>query len=183
VQAIDDVGFEVAAVRYSGCLVQWRGAKTTTLECILGLTDRIRPDRDLRYPTAAPTCARHGKNGAVLQATGLQDKITPREALDLFAAFYTAPLETGVVAWRFGLVEKADAAFDTLSAPEAAPALALALWASRKCCCWTNRPPTRPQMRRDVQDHILALKRQRPRIILATHDMNEAETLVATALP
>jgi len=48
--------------------------------------------------TRAPTCARaRAKMGAVLQATGLQDKITPREALDLSLLLYRT-LEDGGVA-------------------------------------------------------------------------------------
>jgi ABC-2 type transport system ATP-binding protein len=65
-------------------------------------------------PRTDPRAARE-KTGAVLQATDLQDKITPREALDLFAAFYARPLKTDDLLNRFGLVEKAQAAFDTLS--------------------------------------------------------------------
>ena len=34
-----------------------------------------------------------------------------------------------------------------------------------------------PQMRRDVQDHILAMKNEGRAVLLATHDMDEAERL------
>src|SRR6266702_2646081 len=110
VRVADDISFDVAAGEIFGLLGPNGAGKTTVLECILGLT---RPDRgkieicgiDAR---AAPRRARE-KIGAVLQATGLQDKITPREALDLFASFYRAPLASAALLQRFGLVEKANA--------------------------------------------------------------------------
>src|SRR5882757_3920057 len=88
VQAIDGVGFAVAAGEIFGLLGPNGAGKTTTLECILGLT---RPDAGsveicgvdmLRSPREG-----REKIGAVLQTTGLQDKITARETLGLFAAF------------------------------------------------------------------------------------------------
>jgi ABC-2 type transport system ATP-binding protein len=180
VQAIDAVGFEVAAGEIFGLLGPNGAGKTTALECILGLT---RPDQgeiticgiDVRNNLRA---ARE-KMGAVLQATGLQDKITPREALDLFAAFYAAPLKTDDLLRRFGLVEKGDAAYDTLSGGQKQRlALALAFVGDPQVLL-LDEPTTGldPQMRREVQDHIKALKDSGRAIILATHDMNEAERL------
>ena len=88
VQAVDGISFEVAAGEVFGLLGPNGAGKTTTLECILGL---VRPDAgrieicgiDARDD---PRGAR-AKIGAVLQATGLPDKITPREALDRVRRF------------------------------------------------------------------------------------------------
>src|ERR1044071_458254 len=116
VQAVNGISFDVVAGEIFGLLGPNGAGKTTTFECILGL---IAPNdgrieicgidarTDLRSARA--------KTGAVLQATGLQDKITPREALNLFAAFHAAPLKTDDLLARFGLAEKANAAFETLS--------------------------------------------------------------------
>src|SRR5438445_11588298 len=98
VQAVSDINFEIAAGEIFGLLGPNGAGKTTTLECILGLT---RPDNGRVEicgidTSQAPRRARE-RVGAVLQATGLQDKITPREALDLFAAFYPAPMTGGVL--------------------------------------------------------------------------------------
>jgi ABC-2 type transport system ATP-binding protein len=115
----------------------------------------------------------------VLQATGLQDKITPREALDLFAAFHAAPLKTDVLLARFGLAEKAHAAFETLSGGQKQRlALALAFVGDPQVLLLDE--PTAgldPQMRREVQDHIRAMKDNGRAVLLATHDMEEAERL------
>jgi ABC-2 type transport system ATP-binding protein len=180
VQAVTDVSFEIAAGEIFGLLGPNGAGKTTSLESILGL---VTPDQgqieicgvnartDLR--------AARAKTGAVLQATGLQDKITPREALDLFAAFYAAPLRTDDLLARFGLREKSDAAFDSLSGGQRQRlALALAFVGDPQVLL-LDEPTTGldPQMRREVQDQIQAVKDSGRAILLATHDMNEAERL------
>ena len=180
VPAVKDVSFEVAAGEIFGLLGPNGAGKTTTLECILGLTvpDEGRIEVGGIDARADPRAVR-AKTGAVLQATGLQDKITPREALDLFAAFHTAPLKTEDLLARFGLMEKADAAFETLSGGQKQRlALALAFVGDPQVLV-LDEPTTGldPQMRRDVQDHIQAMKDNGRAILLATHDMEEAVRL------
>jgi ABC-2 type transport system ATP-binding protein len=180
VQAVDGISFEIAAGEVFGLLGPNGAGKTTTLESILGL---IVPDEGrieiCGIDARADLRAARDKTGAVLQATGLQDKITPREALSLFAAFYPAPLETDGLLTRFGLVEKADAAFDTLSGGQKQRlALALAFVGNPQVLV-LDEPTTGldPQMRREVQDHIRAMKDSGRAILLATHDMEEAARL------
>jgi ABC-2 type transport system ATP-binding protein len=180
VLAVDSISFEIRAGEIFGLLGPNGAGKTTTLECILGL---IAPD-DGRIEIAgtdarADARAARAKIGAVLQACGLQDKITPREALDLFAAFYPRSLKTGDLLSRFGLVEKADALFETLSGGQKQRlALALAFVGNPQVLV-LDEPTTGldPQMRRDVQDHIRAMKDSGRAILLATHDMEEATRL------
>ena len=180
VTAADGISFDVAAGEVFGLLGPNGAGKTTTLECILGLG---RPDagriaicgQDAR---ANPRDA-SAKIGAVLQATGLQDKITPREALNLFRSFYPHPLATDDLIARFGLREKQDAAYDTLSGGQK-QRLALALAFVGDPQVFVLDEPTAgldPQMRREVQDHIRAMKDAGRAVLLATHDMDEAERL------
>ncbi len=180
VQAIEDVSFEVQAGEIFGLLGPNGAGKTTTLECLLGL---MRPDQgrveicgiDSR---TAPRRARE-KSGAVLQAAGLPDKITPREALDLFAAFYPASIASTVLLERFGLTEKADAAFESLSGGQKQRlALALAFVGDPQVLV-LDEPTTGldPQIRREVQDHIGGLKAGGRAVLLSTHDMAEAARL------
>lgn len=180
VQAVDRITFDVAAGEVFGLLGPNGAGKTTALESILGL---IVPDEGwieiCGIDARADLRAARAKTGAVLQATGLQDKITPREALDLFAAFYPAPLKTNDLLTRFGLVEKADAAFDTLSGGQKQRlALALAFVGNPQVLV-LDEPTTGldPQMRREVQDHIQTMKDDGRAILLATHDMEEAARL------
>jgi ABC-2 type transport system ATP-binding protein len=180
VQAVSGIGFEVAAGEIFGLLGPNGAGKTTTLESILGL---VAPDQGriviAGIDTSTDPRAARAITGAVLQATGLQDKITPREALNLFAAFYPAPLGTDDLLARFGLAEKAQARFETLSGGQKQRlALALAFVGDPQVLLLDE--PTSgldPQMRREVQDHILALKDAGRAILLATHDMEEAARL------
>jgi ABC-2 type transport system ATP-binding protein len=180
VEAVSGVRFDVAAGEIFGLLGPNGAGKTTTLESILGL---IAPDQGVIEiggidARAHPRAAR-ALTGAVLQATGLQDKITPREALNLFAAFYSAPLATDVLLARFGLAKKAGARFETLSGGQKQRlALALAFVGDPQVLV-LDEPTTGldPQMRREVQDHILALRDSGRAILLATHDMDEAARL------
>lgn len=180
VQAASGVSFEIAAGEVFGLLGPNGAGKTTVVECLLGLTE---PDQgrieicgiDAR---AQPRRARE-KIGAVLQATGLQDKITPREALDAFAAFFAAPLQTDALLNRFGLREKQSAAYETLSGGQKQRlALALAFVGDPQVLVLDE--PTAgldPQMRREVQGHIRAIKGAGRTVLLTTHDMAEAEQL------
>src|SRR6185312_13503558 len=113
VRAVDGISFDVAAGEVFGLLGPNGAGKTTALESILGL---VRPDAGrIEIEGDADLAHVRAKVGAVLQATGLPDKITPREALTVFGACYPALLDAQTLLKRFGLVEKADAAFDTLS--------------------------------------------------------------------
>ncbi len=96
VMAADGISFAVGAGEIFGLLGPNGAGKTTVVDCILGL---MVPDKgriaicgiDVRRQSLAA----RAKTGAVLQATGLQDKITPREALDAVAAVsIPAPLAT-----------------------------------------------------------------------------------------
>ena len=180
VQAIDGVSFEVGAGEVFGLLGPNGAGKTTTLECILGL---VRPDRGRIEICGidaynAPRQARE-KTGAVLQATGLQDKITPREALDLFASFYRAPLASDVLLQRFGLAEKANAAFETLSGGQKQRLVLALAFVGNPQALLLDEPTAGldPQIRREVQGHIRAMKDDGRAILLSTHDMDEAEQL------
>ena len=177
VKAVDGISFEVAAGEVFGLLGPNGAGKTTTLESILGL---VRPDagRVEIEGDADPARAR-AKVGAVLQSTGLPDKITPREALTVFGAFYPTPLDPQILLERFGLVGKANAAFDTLSGGQK-QRLALALaFAGNPRLLLLDEPTTGldPRMRREVQDHIAAIRGEGRAVLLATHDMAEAERL------
>jgi ABC-2 type transport system ATP-binding protein len=180
VSAVSGISFDVAPGEIFGLLGPNGAGKTTTLESILGL---IAPDQGrieiAGIDTQADPRGARSLTGAVLQATGLQDKITPREALDLFAAFYPAPLKTNDLLNRFGLAEKADAYFETLSGGQKQRlALALAFVGNPQALV-LDEPSggLDPQMRREVQDQILAMKDGGRAILLATHDMDEAARL------
>ena len=154
--------------------------KTTIIECILGLRT---PDSGTIHvcgidARAHPREARE-KTGAALQAVALQDKITPREALALFGAFYRIRSEPDVLLDRFGLRGKADTAFDTLSGGQK-QRLALALaFVNQPELVFLDEPTSGldPDIRRDLRGEILQMKRDGHTVLLTTHDIEEAEAL------
>jgi ABC-2 type transport system ATP-binding protein len=109
----------------------------------------------------------------------LQDKITPREALQLFGSFYRAPAAPAELLTRFGLGEKADARFDVLSGGQR-QRLALALaFVNRPEVVILDEPTTGldPQSRRALHADILRMKDDGYTVLLTTHYLDEAEQL------
>ena len=174
------MSFEIRDGEIFGLIGPNGAGKTTTVECVIGLRE---PDEGAievcgidarRRPQAVKE-----KIGAALQTTALQDKITPREALALFGAFYQRSAEPHALLERFALADKADAPFDTLSGGQR-QRLALAL-------AFVNKPelvfldePTAgldPQSRRELHDEIVRMKHDGHTVLLTTHYLDEAEAL------
>ncbi len=180
VEAASGVSFEIERGEIFGLIGPNGAGKTTTVECVIGLRepdagaieicglDARRRPRDVKQ-----------RIGAALQATALQDKITPREALRLFGSFYRRATTPEILLGRFALGEKADAPFDTLSGGQR-QRLALAL-------AFVNDPelvlldePTAgldPQSRRGLHGDIAGMKRDGRAVLLTTHDLEEARQL------
>lgn len=180
VRAAQGVSFEIEDGEIFGLLGPNGSGKTTTLECVIGLR---QPDAghievcgmDARqHPKAVKE-----KIGAVLQTIALQDKITPREALSLFASFYRRTLAVPELLERFALGEKADAPFDSLSAGQR-QRLAVALaFVNDPELIFLDEPTTGldPQSRRDLHGEIGQMKRDGHTVLLTTHNIDEAEQL------
>ena len=180
VRAVDEIGFEIAAGELFGLLGPNGAGKTTAIECVLGL---VRPDAGSIHVCGIDALARpqdaRARIGAVLQVTGLPDKITPREALDVFGAFYPNPLKTDALLDRFGLREKEGAAYDTLSGGQKQRlALALAFVGDPQLLV-LDEPAAGldVQMRRELHGQIREIRAAGRAVLLATHDMNEAAQL------
>ncbi len=179
-EAVCDVSFEVGAGLIFGLLGPNGAGKTTTLECILGLR---QPDSgsiqiggsDLRTDAnRAKLCV-----GAQLQAATLQDKITPRQALELFGSFYPRPFASDELLERFDLEDKADAHFATLSGGQRQQLfLALAL-INRPTLLVLDEPTAGldPQTRRTLRGLISNMRTEGRTVLLSTHDLEEAAQL------
>jgi ABC-2 type transport system ATP-binding protein len=180
VKAVADVSFEIAPGEVFGLLGPNGAGKTTTVESVIGL---LAPDAGVIEICGLDIGldARRAKRclGAALQTTGLQDAITPREAVASFAAFYGRNGSAMPLLARFGLDAKADAKVGTLSGGQKQRlALALALVNDPQVIVLDE--PTAgldPQMRREFHEHVRAMKAQGLSVLITTHDMDEAAQL------
>jgi ABC-2 type transport system ATP-binding protein len=180
VQAVAGVSFSIEAGEIFGLLGPNGAGKTTTLECLIGLRE---PDNGHLEVCGFDT-VRHApqvkqKIGVALQSTALPEKITPREALRLFGAFYDEHMGPELLLEKFALVEKADARFDTLSGGQR-QRLALALaFVNRPQVVLLDEPTTGldPQARRELHKAIAQMKADGYTVLFTTHYLDEAERL------
>jgi ABC-2 type transport system ATP-binding protein len=174
------VSFEVQRGEIFGLLGPNGAGKTTAVECIVGLRAADRGEIALGEIDARtqPRELRQ-RIGVALQATSLQDKITPREALRLFGALYRERASPAELLERFALAEKADARFETLSGGQR-QRLALALaFVNRPELVLLDEPTTGldPQARRELHEEIRRMKSDGHTVLLTTHYLEEAEQL------
>jgi ABC-2 type transport system ATP-binding protein len=180
VEAACGVSFEIEDGEIFGLIGPNGAGKTTTLECVVGLREPDTGEIEvcgldaIRYPMEV-----RERIGAALQSTALQDRITPREALDLFGSFYRDSAAPEELLERFSLVAKADAPFDTLSGGQK-QRLALALaFVNRPELVFLDEPTTGldPQSRRDLHGEISRMREDGHTVLLTTHAIDEAERL------
>jgi ABC-2 type transport system ATP-binding protein len=180
VEAVRGISFAVLSGEIYGLLGPNGAGKTSTIECIIGLRT---PDAGsitvcdldvLRYPRQVKE-----RIGVALQATALPDKITPREALKLFASFYRNPHDPDDLIQRFSLNEKANARFETLSGGQKQRlAIALAL-INNPDVLFLDEPTAGldPQSRRELHDVIRQTRAAGKTVLLTTHYIEEAQQL------
>jgi ABC-2 type transport system ATP-binding protein len=180
VEAARGVSFDIENGEIFGLIGPNGAGKTTTLECVIGLRDADSGSIEVCGIDARrrPLDVKQ-RIGAALQTTSLQDKITPREALALFASFYRHHAPASELLDRFGLTAKADAHFDTLSGGQR-QRLALALaFVNRPELVFLDEPTSAldAQSRRDLHGEILRMKADGHTVLLTTHYIDEAEAL------
>lgn len=177
--AVDRISFDVKQGEIFGLLGPNGAGKTSTLECLEGL--REQNGGSLRVSGMDPLReARKLRNviGVQLQSSALPDSITPDEAMKFFAAYHgTAPrfdlLE------RLGLYEKRNAQFFELSTGQQRRlSLALAI-AHHPRIVFLDEPTAGLDVATRVELHSMMREQQAAgtTLILATHDMAEAEQL------
>jgi len=180
VEAVRGVSFEVAQGEVFGMLGPNGAGKTSAVECVVGLRAPDSGSVELCGidALAHPSLVKE-RVGVALQSTALQDKITPREALNLFGSFYARKVDTKRLIERFALEEKADAPFDSLSGGQR-QRLALALaFVNEPDVLFLDEPTTGldPQSRRDLHNSILQMRNEGRTVLLTTHYIEEAHQL------
>jgi ABC-2 type transport system ATP-binding protein len=180
VLAVAGVDLDVAAGEVFGLLGPNGAGKTTTLEMIEGLTPADAGEIEvcgLNWKDGAQQI--RSRIGVQLQATSLYNKITPREALDLFGSYYPKRRGTDELLDLVQLKEKADAYHVTLSGGQMQRlALALALVNDPEVV-FLDEPTAGldPQGRRSLWEVVRAMKAEGRTVVLTTHYMDEAEAL------
>jgi len=179
VVAADDISFQVHPGEIFGLLGPNGAGKTTTLECLEGIR---QPDRgDLAVLDVDPT-RQPGKLrrliGVQLQTGGLPDAMTVDEALRFFAAYHGVTPRHDLLA-RLGLGDKLGAQYHQLSMGlRRRLALVLAI-AHNPPAVILDEPTAGLDVASRTELHALMteLREGGTAILLATHDMAEAEKL------
>jgi len=177
--AVDGISFEVERGEIFGLLGPNGAGKTSTLESLEGL--RAPNGGSLRVAGVDPTREpRKLRNviGVQLQTSGLPESITVDEAMKFFCAYHGVDPRYDLLD-RLGLAEKRKAQYHQLSTGQQRRlSLALAL-AHNPSVLFLDEPTAGLDVATRVELHNIMREQQAEgtSIILATHDMAEAEEM------
>ncbi|MEV6756258.1 ABC transporter ATP-binding protein [Streptomyces sp. NPDC051214] len=177
---VDGVSFAVEEGEIFGVLGPNGAGKTTTVECVEGL--RVPDTGTVRVAGLDPV-ADHDRVtqilGAQLQESELQAKLTVREALELYAAFYPDPADWRPLAERLRLTDKLDSRFGKLSGGQKQRLfIALALIGNPRVVVLDELTTgLDPRARRDTWQLIEEVRDSGVTVLLVTHFMEEAQRL------
>jgi len=177
--AVDDISFSVQAGEIFGLLGPNGAGKTTTLECLEGLR---QPDNGVLQvggvnPAKEPRQLQR-RIGVQLQAAGMPEAMTPDEAMRFFCAYNGVAPRFDLLD-RFGLTAKRKTQFHELSTGQQRRlSLALAI-AHEPRVLFLDEPTAGLDVASRAELHAILreLQANGSTIILATHDMAEAEQL------
>lgn len=177
--AVDRISFGVNKGEIFGLLGPNGAGKTTTLECLEGLR---QPDAGELKILGVDPHREPGKLrniiGVQLQTSGLPDNMTVDESLKIFSAYHGVAPHFELLT-RIGLEEKRDAQYHQLSTGQKRR-LALALAMAHDPPVIILDEPTAGldvASRSELHSMMQELKSAGTTIILATHDMAEAEKM------
>lgn len=177
--AVDGISFEVQRGEIFGLLGPNGAGKTSTLECLEGLRQPDGGTLDILgvNPAREPHKLRN-LIGVQLQSSGLPATMTAREAMRFFCAYHgVAPRDD--LLERLGLQGKQDAQFQGLSTGQQRRlALTLAV-AHKPPVIFLDEPTAGLDVGSRAELHALMqeLRDEGLTVILATHDMAEAEKM------
>src|SRR5258708_11193313 len=171
-EAVRGIDFEVKQGEVFGLLGPNGAGKTTTVEILEGIRQRTAGDVNvLGLDPDQQSKQLKDRIGVCLQATNLPDRITVRESLMMFAAFYTRSTDCDKLIERLQLGEKRNAFYMSLSGGQKQRvALALAL-VNEPSLVFLDEPTTGldPQVRLEIHSLIQELKDSKRTLVLTTH--------------
>jgi ABC-2 type transport system ATP-binding protein len=179
-EAVRGIDFEVAAGEVFGFLGPNGAGKTTTIEILEGYRERTGGSVSvLGIDPGSPTRAWRERVGLVLQECELDPLLTVREAIALFATFYSAPRPVEETIELVGLAEKRDARVGTLSGGQKRRADVAIGIVGDPDLIFLDEPTTGfdPTARREAWNMIEGLKELGKTVFLTTHYMDEAQHL------
>ncbi|WP_055587883.1 ABC transporter ATP-binding protein [Peterkaempfera griseoplana] len=177
---LDEVSFEVAEGEIFGILGPNGAGKTTLVECVAGLRT---PDRGrvtvLDLNPGRERDAVRQVLGVQLQESELPEKLTVREIAELYACFYTRPVEVPPLLEQWGLTECADRRYGRLSGGQQQRlALALAVVGDPRVVVLDELTTgLDPHARRNAWAMVERIRDAGTTVLLVTHVMEEAEHL------
>jgi ABC-2 type transport system ATP-binding protein len=179
VVAVDGISFEVERAEVFGLLGPNGAGKTTTLECLEGLRS---PDAGVLSVMGVDPAHESRKLrdviGVQLQSSGLPDSIRVDEAMRFFCAYHNVAPRYDLLD-RLGLAEKRTTQYYQLSTGQQRRlALALAV-AHEPPVLFLDEPTAGLDVASRAELHALVRELQAAgtTVILATHDMAEAEEM------
>lgn len=179
-RVVDDVSFNVEAGEIFGIVGPNGAGKTTIVESIEGLRE---PESGLiRVFGLDPIVDRSElaqRLGAQLQESHLQNRVRVGEILETFSSFYENPTDWRELVSRFGLDDKIDASYSSLSGGmKQRLSAALALVGSPEIVVLDELTTgLDPRARRSTWDAVERIRDSGVTVILVTHFMDEAERL------
>lgn len=177
-KAIDDVSFHVKDSEIFGLIGGAGAGKTTIIELLLGLG---MPDSGYISVLGQNVCTNaetlKDEIGVHLGSTALVDKMSVREALELFQGFYKHKTDINQIIDQLGLTPYADKTIKRLSGGwRQRVSLAISLVNDPRII-FLDEPTTGLDMqaKKEYWSIIRQLKQQGKTIIVASHDMEEVQ--------
>ena len=180
VHAVNDISFEIRAGEVFSFLGPNGAGKSTTVEILEGLRDRT--DGEVRVLGLDPWThfdQVKARIGVIPQDFHFFPKLTPREAIRLYARLFNVRVDPDELLARVELTDKADNYYDTLSGGQHQKVgVALSLVNDPEVC-FLDEPTTGldPRARRSIWAVIRRLRDEGRAVLLTTHYLEEAQLL------
>lgn len=177
VKAVNGIDINLQAGICFGLLGPNGAGKTTTVEILEGINQAT--SGDILYKGKPLGDQFRKEAGIMFQSTALQDYITVRETLEMFAQFYPTHADLDDLIIRCNLTDYLEQDNRQLSGGQRQRLLLAIALVNNPDIIFLDEPTTGldPQARRNFWDLINDIKAEGKTIVLTTHYMDEAYTL------